>query len=98
MHAGAFETAVMKEVYPELTNLKQAELEKATKLQGEQIGKWLSGKAEDKNIIPLGYVGAPAAYKQIHSTTERYCREVAKEIMKFSLRAFFISMNNLSLQ
>lgn len=85
MHAGAFETAAMKEVYPELTNLKQAELEKATNLQGEQIGKWLSGKAEDKNIIPLGYVGAPAAYKQIHSTTEQYCREVAKEIMKYYL-------------
>ena len=73
----------MKEVYPELTNIKKAEEEKATSLQGEQIGKWLSGKAQYKSIIPMGYVGAPASYKQIHSTTEQYCREIAKEIIKY---------------
>lgn len=83
VHAGAYETANMLVCYPELTNTEWAEKEQATMLQGEQIEKWLSGHAEDKGIIPMGYVGNPSAYKQIHSTHEVYSREMAKEIMKY---------------
>ena len=37
---------------------------------------------KDQGIIPMGYVGSPVAYLQIHSTSQRYCSEIAKEIMK----------------
>lgn len=83
VHAGAFETAGMYEIYPELTNLEQAKQEEATLLKGEQISKWLGGDKKDKDIIPMGYVGSPKAFKQIHSTQEKYSREIAKEIMKY---------------
>ncbi len=83
VHAGAFETANMLEAYPQLTNTLQAKREKATLLKGEQIGKWLGGSVEDKAIIPMGYVGSPAAYEHIHSTAEKYNREIAKEIIKY---------------
>lgn len=82
VHAGAFETANMLEVYPQLTDTVQAKKEKATLLKGEQIKKWLGGNQEDKPIIPMGYVGSPAAYDQINSTAEKYNREIAKEIIK----------------
>lgn len=83
VHAGAYETANMLAVYPDLTDTEQAGQEQPTMLQSEQIEKWLSGKEEDKGIIPMGYVGSPAGYKQIHSTPEVYCRAIAKEIMKY---------------
>ena len=83
VHAGAYETSAMLEVYPELTDIAQAKRETATKLSGDEIGRWLGGKPEDKSLIPMGYVGSPAAYQQIHSTTEKYCREMAGEIMKY---------------
>ena len=54
----------------------------ATMLDDKQISKWLLGEKKDRGIIPMGYVGSPAAYHQIHSTSERYCIEIAKEIMK----------------
>lgn len=38
---------------------------------------------EDRMPFPMGYVGSPAAYRQIHSTTEKYCREMAGEIIKY---------------
>lgn len=83
VHAGAFETAGMKENYPELTNIKLAEEAKATMLKGEQIQKWLAGDLNDKYLIPMGHVGSPAAYKQIHGTPEKYNREIAKAVMEY---------------
>lgn len=41
----------------------------------------LEGRGQD--VFSMGYVGSPAAYRQIHSTTEKYCREMAGEIMKY---------------
>lgn len=87
VHAGAFETANMRTCYPELTDIEQAEKEKATMLNGEQIGQWLAGDLKDKEIIPMGYVGSPADHSQIKSTPEQYNRAIAKEIIKFYQKA-----------
>ena len=62
------------------TNLEQAKQEQATLLKGEQISKWLGGDKKDKDIIPMGYVGSPKAFKQIHSTQEKYSRELQKRL------------------
>lgn len=83
VHAGAFETANMNACYKELTNTTQAEKEKATMLQGEQIHKWQQGHKEDRFLIPEGYVGSPADYHKIQSTPEQYNREIVKEIIKY---------------
>lgn len=43
VHAGAFETACMREIYPEAVRENTLAMLEPTFLQGEQIGKWCNG-------------------------------------------------------
>ena len=51
----------MREIYPEAVRENALIMLEPTFLQGEQIGKWCNGAAEDKSLIPNGYVGDPKA-------------------------------------
>ena len=65
VHAGAFETAAMREIYPEAVREDALARLEPTFLKGEQIGKWCNGEAVDKKLIPNGYVGDPRSSRYI---------------------------------
>lgn len=81
VHAGAFETAVMREICPEFVGESVlADLE-PTFLKGEEIGsRWCMGEAEDKHLIPNGYVGDPAGSVYVKSRLRAVDELIAKDI------------------
>lgn len=83
VHAGAFETACMREAFPELTDMDTAQKMKATMLQGEQITQWLLGKPEYNMIIPEGHAGDPAASVHLQTEMEKANRHIARDIVDF---------------
>ena len=83
VHAGAFETACMREAFPEFTNMEIARQQKATMLQGEQIRQWQSGKEEYNHLTPEGHVGDPAASEFLTTKLEKANRVIAHGIMNF---------------
>ena len=52
-----------------------------TFLQGEQIGKWCNGAAEDKALIPNGYVGDPKGSQYIETNLKEADRRIARDIV-----------------
>lgn len=80
VHAGAFETATMREIYPEA--VREGELAKLepTFLKGEQIGKWCDGEGADKMLIPNGYVGDPGSSQYIKTNLKEADRRIARDI------------------
>lgn len=86
VHAGAFETACMREAFPEFTDMDIALKMKATMLQGEQIKQWHSGKTEYNMLTPEGHVGDPAASAHLQTEMEKANRHIARDIMEFYKR------------
>lgn len=80
IHAGAFETAAMREIYPEAVREEVLTGLKPTFLKGEQIEKWCRGEAKDKNLIPNGYVGDPEGSRHIKTRLKEADRRIAKDI------------------
>ena len=81
VHAGAFETATMREIYPEAVRENALAMLEPTFLQGEQIGKWCNGAAEDKALIPNGYVGDPKSSQYIETNLKEADRWIAMDIV-----------------
>ena len=81
VHAGAFETATMREIYPEAVRENALAMLEPTFLQGEQIGKWCTGAAEDKALIPNGYVGDPKSSQYIETNLKEADRWIAMNIV-----------------
>lgn len=81
VHAGAFETATMREIYPEAVREDALAVLEPTFLQGEQIGKWCNGAAEDKALIPNGYVGDPKGSQYIETNLKEADRRIAMDIV-----------------
>lgn len=81
VHAGAFETATMREIYPEAVRENVLVMLEPTFLQGEQIGKWCNGAAEDKALIPNGYVGDPKGSQYIETNLKEADRRIARDIV-----------------
>lgn len=82
VHAGAFETANMRDVYPMLTNLALANEARATNLNYEQITQWLKGDSINRNIISEGHVGNPSAHKQITTNMKEFHEAIAEYVMR----------------
>ena len=80
VHAGAFETACMREIYPEAVRENTLARLEPTFLQGEQIGKWCNGAAEDKALIPNGYVGDPGSSQYIKTNLKEADGRIARDI------------------
>ena len=80
VHAGAFETATMREIYPEVVRENALIMLEPTFLQGEQIDKWCNGAAEDKALIPSGYVGDPKGSRYIETNLKEADRRIAMDI------------------
>lgn len=82
VHAGAFETATMSELFPGLVHSDVALSAKPTCLANEQIDQWLSGEEQYTDIISSGYVGDPASYQKVHPTPQQYYVAIADHLMK----------------
>ena len=81
VHAGAFETATMREICPECIREEKLEQLKPTFLKGEQIMKWCQGEKEDQNLIPGGYVGDPAGSGYVETRLRDADRQIAQDII-----------------
>ena len=47
----------------------------------EQIGKWCNGEAEDKALIPNGYVGDPKSSQYVKTNLKEADRRIAMDIV-----------------
>lgn len=83
VHAGALETAFMREAFPELTDMEIAKKQKPTMLKGEQIKQWQSGKTEYNSLTPNGHVGDPAMSVNLQTEREKANRVIAHQIIEF---------------
>lgn len=83
VHAGAFETAMMHHLFPELTDMACAKTLNPTMLKGEAIKRWQSGKAQDNVIIPDGHAGDPADSQYITANMRDANKAVAQDIYDF---------------
>lgn len=57
-----------------------------TFLQGEQIGKWCNGAAEDKVLIPNGYEGNPKGIQYIEINLKEAARRI--NMLLFYVRVY----------
>ena len=70
-----------KEIYPEAVRENALAVLEPTFLQGEQIGKWCNGAAEDKALIPNGYVGDPRSSQYVETNLKEADRRIAMDIV-----------------
>ncbi|MDO5293451.1 MAG: creatininase family protein [bacterium] len=80
IHAGAFETAFMRDTYLELTDMEIAKKLQPTMFQGEEIKKWQSGEEKYKSIMPDGHVGDPAFSIRMKTNPDDFNKVVAGQI------------------
>lgn len=83
VHAGAFETAMMINLFPELTDMACAKALKPTLLKDEKIKRWQSGRVEDNIIIPDGHAGDPAGSQYITADMSEANKAIAHDIYEF---------------
>lgn len=65
IHAGGYETACMKHYFSELVNEEVAQNLKSTSLTSRELEQWGKGGEETRTLVPFGYAGNPAGYKNI---------------------------------
>lgn len=83
VHAGAYETALMRDLFPDLVDVEVAKKLPATMLKQEGIEKWISGKREDMEILPDGHVRDPAFSSYIFTNLKASDIAIAHSIMVF---------------
>ena len=71
----------MREIYPEAVREDALAGLEPTFLQGEQISKWCNGAAEDKALIPNGYVGDQGSSQYIETNLKEADRRIARDIV-----------------
>ncbi|WP_312372444.1 creatininase family protein [Lachnoclostridium sp.] len=65
IHAGGYETAFIKHYFSELVNEEVAKNLKSTSLTNKELEQWGRGGEATRTLVPLGYAGNPAGYKNI---------------------------------
>lgn len=83
VHAGAFETAFMRDIFPEMVNMTIAKKLMPTMMNEEGKKKWKSDIVENKDIIPDGHAGDPAFSQYIKTDMKSANIEIAHGIIKF---------------
>ena len=83
IHAGAFETALMQEIMPELVRNEKIEGLQPTLLEGEQRRLWNEGEPEHKHLVPKAYVGDPAGSRYVKSDMATVYQEYAEGLAQF---------------
>lgn len=86
IHAGTFETAVMKHFAPALVDLEKAKELKTASLDREGMRNWLQGGEATRKQVPLGYAGNPAGYEAVSKHVEEMLalqvEAIAESILK----------------
>lgn len=82
VHAGAYETAVMADICPEMVYGEKTDNLKPTMLNDEERLRWCEGNKKDINITPNSYVGDPFYYRYIHAHMDIIYVEYAKSLVK----------------
>ena len=62
IHAGAGETGVMAQYFPQQVDVDLAHKLEATKLNMEEFSTWRQGWSDAKRLTPMGYLGNPADF------------------------------------
>jgi creatinine amidohydrolase len=62
IHAGASETAVMLNYFPQQVDVENAKTLQPTQFTGEDMKALRKGGDEARKMIPLGYIGDPAGF------------------------------------
>lgn len=79
IHAGAYETGMLRHMYPELVNTDLAKTLDSYSLTYEKLDKWTEGGNSTVEVVPLGYAGNPKGYEAVSS--------VAKELLEVQVNA-----------
>lgn len=74
IHAGAIETGMMLEYFPEMVNTDLARGLAPTRLTYDDVPQWQQGGAATREMMPLGYFGAPANYENDRDQVSQYFR------------------------
>ena len=82
IHAGAFETAQMQDILPELVHTEKLEDLTPTMLKGDERKRWNKGEREDIALVPKAYVGDPAGSKYLHADMDKVFTAYAKSLME----------------
>ena len=80
IHGGAFETAVLQHLYPELVDLEKAKTLPSSSLNRDGMKKWLQGGESTREVVPLGYAGNPAGYEAVSRHVEEMLELQAEDI------------------
>lgn len=83
IHAGAFETAGMRECFPQFVKEELLEGLEPSMLKGEQQMRFGFGKKEDCEIIPNGYCGDPRGSINIKTSFKKIDRMIAEDIVRY---------------
>ena len=79
IHAGAFETGMIKYMYPDLVDTDKAKTLESYSLTYEKLGKWTEGGDSTVQVVPLGYAGNPRGYEAV--------AKIAKELIEVQVEA-----------
>ena len=82
IHAGAGETSMMLEYFPDSVDVELAKSLKPTNLTGDDMKEWRKGWDISRKVTPLGYVGNPAGYAAANGNMEKFAEEAACLIEK----------------
>ncbi|MBQ7916133.1 MAG: creatininase family protein [Firmicutes bacterium] len=84
IHAGAYETAALYGLYPEM--IKETDGLPDYSLNRETIRTWMGGGESVKTVVPLGYAGNPAHWQgmkeKVKGIFEILCQFVAQKIVE----------------
>lgn len=85
IHAGAYETAVMKYFYKQIVDLEAVKDLPDYSLNFENMKEWLKGGKGVRSVVPLGYAGNPSVYETKLQSVEAIfsilCKYVASAII-----------------
>ena len=79
IHAGAFETGVLRYMCPELVDTEKAKTLPSYSLTQDMLAKWMEGGDSTVRVAPLGYAGNPKGYEAVAA--------IAEEMIAIQVRA-----------
>ena len=76
---GAYETGMLRYMYPELVITDLAKTLASYSLTYEKLDKWMAGGNSTVDVVPFGYAGNPKGYEAVSS--------IAKELIEIRVKA-----------
>jgi creatinine amidohydrolase len=82
IHAGAFETSLMVDQFPDLVDIEKAQSLSSSQTTTEGLKTWLKGGLKAREVTPLGYLGDPSAIdaQAANTSNAKMVNEIVKAI------------------